>query len=394
MAAEQGGQNPLPPVVKDFDHGGVKPLNQGGGQKTEPGGWSKNLTTQETGIQETDQQKTDEYLSKLRKGTHQNFEVVGNDPTPPATNAASPAARRRSSGFTRVSETLPALGTAVPGTTVAYPIAPGARAESGAEQSAVRTGSPARGRGGPRYSEERQVILAYLHDFTAEFGDRAPLKSSVTRALHLFERSGLAIDAFVSKLYEARSLTKERDAAIGYQDRGKQQRGEYTPRNKAPYYFALLEDVLGLREHSEGQSSPPDTETALESHSGASRGPSRGRRLAAANGNVVAEVASPQGGQAEVARTTTIDDPAALWSAVRGELEQTVTRPIFETYLRGAEHATAAGGRLVVHVPSDFAAEWLDRKLRPVILQTLARLAGQEVDVGFEVHTPAVDDPG
>ena len=58
------------------------------------------------------------------------------------------------------------------------------------------------------------------------------------------------------------------------------------------------------------------------------------------------------------------------------ELAATVTRPIFETYLAGTRGAAVEAGQLVVSVPSDFAAEWLGRKLAPLIQQCLTRTTG------------------
>jgi hypothetical protein len=89
------------------------------------------------------------------------------------------------------------------------------------------------------YPRERQIILSYLRDFSLELGDRAPLRSTVTRAYNLFQESGLSLDDFIAALLEARSITKERTSAI---------HGEVGRKNKAPYFFACLEDVLGLRE--------------------------------------------------------------------------------------------------------------------------------------------------
>jgi hypothetical protein len=74
------------------------------------------------------------------------------------------------------------------------------------------------------YSEERALILAYIRDYAAEFGDQASLKSSVTRGLRLLERSGLARERWVEKLYEAHGLTRERDAAIGWTGQPRQGR--------------------------------------------------------------------------------------------------------------------------------------------------------------------------
>src|SRR5207248_5669365 len=51
--------------------------------------------------------------------------------------------------------------------------------------------------------EARQVIESYIRDFAREFNDRAPLKSSVTRAVRDMREAGMTLDAFISVLYEA-----------------------------------------------------------------------------------------------------------------------------------------------------------------------------------------------
>jgi len=104
-----------------------------------------------------------------------------------------------------------------------------------------------RGRGRPpkqAYSEDRQQITAYIQDFAREMGDTAPLKSSVTRADNLYQASGRSIALFVDAMYQARAKTKERTAAI----RGKACADTpFAPKAKMAYFFALLEDELGLR---------------------------------------------------------------------------------------------------------------------------------------------------
>ena len=59
--------------------------------------------------------------------------------------------------------------------------------------------------------------------------------------------------AFIDKLYQARSITREQTGNIRTQllSGG----SLTTPKNKMAYYFAVLEDVLGLRDGQE--STPP-----------------------------------------------------------------------------------------------------------------------------------------
>jgi len=100
-------------------------------------------------------------------------------------------------------------------------------------QTHRKTGKAA-GRG--EDDERRQVLTDYLADFAREFGDQAPLTSSVTRAYNLLLQSGLSIDAFIAKLYEARAVTKERSSTI--------------KKGKMSYFFSVLADRLDQTEKS------------------------------------------------------------------------------------------------------------------------------------------------
>jgi hypothetical protein len=184
-------------------------LPQGGGGETTPSPRGRNSP-----IQETERQQTDISDSKLR--------MVAPSVRSERTGNAKPAPRR--SGSTQ----MEAIGTTL--------------------SRRTRRATPA-------YDEDREVILAYISDFSREFSDRAPLKSSTTRALNLYRQSGLSREAFIAALYQARVVTKERTAAI----RGAGEEGTASgPKNKMAYYFSVLEDVLGLK--NDPASSPQHTE--------------------------------------------------------------------------------------------------------------------------------------
>ena len=106
----------------------------------------------------------------------------------------------------------------------------------------------------PQSDETYQIIQAYIADFAREFNDQAPLRISTMRAYNLFQRAGVSREVFVEQLYAARTIVKERTASIRSQS-GETQAGLPT-KNKAAYYFAVLEDLLGLREARTKVSSP------------------------------------------------------------------------------------------------------------------------------------------
>jgi Helix-turn-helix domain len=92
----------------------------------------------------------------------------------------------------------------------------------------------------PVYDENRELLLAYIRDFAKEFRDTAKLRSSVSRAYNLYKQSGLSIDPFITIMYEARLCTKERTGSIKQLD-------ETGLKSRMAYFFAVLEDRLGLR---------------------------------------------------------------------------------------------------------------------------------------------------
>ena len=96
-----------------------------------------------------------------------------------------------------------------------------------------------------------QVIQNYIADFARELNDRASLRVSTVRAYNLYRRSGLPRDAFLEQLYATRAIVKERTPAIT-------STGEPGPlgtpvKHRVAYYFAVLEDLLGLRTGADGQ---------------------------------------------------------------------------------------------------------------------------------------------
>src|SRR4051794_29443154 len=81
--------------------------------------------------------------------------------------------------------------------------------------------------------DERAAITAAIEVFAPEFGDKAPVKSSVTRTFNLYKQSQLPLAIFVAELYGVRSSVK--DIARSR-----------TIKNRMSYFFGLLEDRLGL----------------------------------------------------------------------------------------------------------------------------------------------------
>lgn len=86
---------------------------------------------------------------------------------------------------------------------------------------------------------ERQAIGVAIRRIAAELGDRAETKVTISRVLNLFQASGIGLDGFIDLLYQAKGEVKDRRAYPGKAP---------IPRNRMAYFFAIVEDQLGLRQ--------------------------------------------------------------------------------------------------------------------------------------------------
>lgn len=94
--------------------------------------------------------------------------------------------------------------------------------------------------------EARDAITAYITDFAQEFSDRAPVQSSITRALNLYSRSHLSLSTFLQRLFDARAITRESVSARQQQVR--------RPQKRMAYFFACLEDRLHMSKQAHPKS--------------------------------------------------------------------------------------------------------------------------------------------
>ena len=77
----------------------------------------------------------------------------------------------------------------------------------------------------------------------------------------------------------------------------------------------------------------------------------------------------------------------SLWQAVLGELQLNITRPSYETWLKGTVGLEASDGEFVVGTPNPFVSEMLEQRMHLLISQTLHRLSDQPLEVKFKVIT-------
>jgi chromosomal replication initiator protein len=79
-----------------------------------------------------------------------------------------------------------------------------------------------------------------------------------------------------------------------------------------------------------------------------------------------------------------------LWQAVLAEAELEVSRPNFHTWFRKTSLVAIEDGVAHIHVPNNFAKEWLEAKYRKFILRSLRAYDTDIRDVTFIVGRPSI----
>ena len=98
----------------------------------------------------------------------------------------------------------------------------------------------------PGSRDERDRVTAYLQDYAAEFRDQAALTSSISRAVNLFKAAHIPPERWDDYLNQAKQITREhtRNITKTIDDPSR----VVAANNKMPYFFAVLEDLVGLKE--------------------------------------------------------------------------------------------------------------------------------------------------
>lgn len=228
---------------------------------------SDKLLLQEVAISDTKNTQSKRYSKKdshisTSNSDHEQFHNVDNSqspssPQPPATPTGRGAARPSTQssatsapqGFTALRQIFAAdslqnapsgppgrdSGRENPYPPPPIPAAPEAAQEERSEGHSDAVSNPVRaGRGRPPKAPD--YLAAAMEDISFKLHDGAP-RSSLTRAVRLYRSSGLDEAVFVQEvLYKARSIAR--------------QQGNVTKR--MAYFFAVVEDLLGMREPNHG----------------------------------------------------------------------------------------------------------------------------------------------
>jgi len=75
-----------------------------------------------------------------------------------------------------------------------------------------------------------------------------------------------------------------------------------------------------------------------------------------------------------------------IWQTALGKLQIQVSKANYTTWLSDSRGLSCQNNTFVVGVPNVFVAEWLSKRLYPLVRKTLADIMGKDVDVRFEVH--------
>ncbi|MDH4068102.1 MAG: DnaA/Hda family protein, partial [Dehalococcoidia bacterium] len=75
-----------------------------------------------------------------------------------------------------------------------------------------------------------------------------------------------------------------------------------------------------------------------------------------------------------------------IWQSALGKLQIQVSKANYTTWLSDSQGLNCHDNVFVVGVPNVFVAEWLSKRLYPLVRKTLVDITGRDVDVRFEIH--------
>ncbi len=75
--------------------------------------------------------------------------------------------------------------------------------------------------------------------------------------------------------------------------------------------------------------------------------------------------------------------PSEVWSHVLGLVQERMPELSFRTWLHGTQAVAVHGSEILVEVPSDFHAEWIEDRYGDHLKELATRVTGQEVSISF-----------
>ena len=81
-----------------------------------------------------------------------------------------------------------------------------------------------------------------------------------------------------------------------------------------------------------------------------------------------------------------MEPPKEIWQRALGKLQIQVSKANYTTWLSNSQGISCHDSTFVVSVPNIFVAEWLSKRLYPLIRKTLVDIMGRDADVQFVVQ--------
>lgn len=282
-------------------------------------------------------------------------------------------------------------------------------------------------------------------DFSREFHDEAATASNITRAAHLFERAGMDPDAFLAQVYAARRITQGR---ANIQKRSKVGKNPAWPAgvpNRMPYFFRVLEDLLGVngKEHSEAGNGPaekglantstaevtcvearaeaestahPLTQAGLAeeaTHAEVESGPGQGEPLPVSSRGLPTDSgpasSSPEEieaqedsydleqrelrGEAQHYASLPIDPQARqIWQSVLERIRPHISPSAFTTWFSGTSGLALEEDTLLVRVGSSFSQQHLEQRFSDLIERAVSEQRGTKTETQLIVMLDALEE--
>jgi hypothetical protein len=224
------------------------------------------------------------------------------------------------------------------------------------------TPRPSRGRA--EAVEETPQLDQVVAELSEVLGDRTHAASNRAQARNLLASSGLAEEQLVGRMFEALSVTK---------DRARDNQVEA----RAPYFFAVLRDLLGLKQDPDREAQPPLNPTL----------PSAGPADLEDPGELPRVTTAPMKEQTKDRRARpiprTLREPDEPWRSVLELLALELSPAALRTYLANSELIEIHNGHAVIGAANAFVADQLEERFAGVVRRALSAATGAAVTVSF-----------
>jgi chromosomal replication initiator protein len=81
-----------------------------------------------------------------------------------------------------------------------------------------------------------------------------------------------------------------------------------------------------------------------------------------------------------------LESASEIWQTALGKLQIQVSKANYTTWLSDSRGLNCHDDVFVVGVPNVFVAEWLSKRLSPLVRKTLVDIIGKDIDVRFEIY--------